>query len=63
MADYTLLTDDEFDRILADKVDETPGCSLLSIPGVYELLSEHFNNAVLEKWEQDNPELAYPNED
>src|SRR5690554_3017668 len=59
MADYTLLTDDEFDNRLAEKLDEMPGCAILTIDGVYEHIKEHFNNEVLEEWEQDNPVLAY----
>jgi hypothetical protein len=41
---------DDFDRILADLMDEQPASHLLSIPGVYEAVSEHFNNDVIDAW-------------
>lgn len=39
----------KFDEALAEILDESPASHLLSIPGVYEVLAEHFNNAVLDK--------------
>lgn len=60
---YDLCTDAEFDRYLATIVDEevqTGGAeALLTIPGVYEIIREHFNNEVLERWANDHPE-AWP---
>jgi hypothetical protein len=50
---FKKMTDEDFNRILADKIDEESGGSLLLIPGVYEVLSEHFNNEVLETWEEE----------
>lgn len=60
MPDYSKMTNEDFDHILAERVGETPGCVLLTLPGVYEALSEHFNNEVLEEWALTHPELAYP---
>lgn len=60
MPDYSKLTDQEFDRRLAQIVDRRPSSELLTVPGVYEALSEHFNNQVLEEWERANPILANP---
>ena len=41
-------TDSErFDEKLAEILDKNPASHLLSIPGVYEVVSEHFNNDVL----------------
>lgn len=41
---------EQFDSILAELVEKEPG--ILGIPGVYEIMSEHFNNEVLEIMEQ-----------
>jgi len=38
------------------------GANVLSVPGVYEVLSEHFNNDVLDEWAERNPDKAYPEE-
>jgi hypothetical protein len=52
MADYRTMTTEEFDDILETLCNEHTGAQLLRIPGVYEILSEHFNNDVLEYWEE-----------
>lgn len=49
--DYSQMTDEEFDSILAEVVAENAS-TLLSIPGIYEVVSEYFNNEVLDRWEQ-----------
>jgi hypothetical protein len=38
-----------FDAALAQLLDEQPASHLLSVPGIYEILAEHFNNDVLAK--------------
>lgn len=50
---YAKMTQDEFNRLLADVIDEeNPKASdLLMIGGIFEVLSERYNNAVLEKWD------------
>jgi len=40
---------ERFDAALAKMLDESPASHLLSVPGVYEALSEEFNNAVLDR--------------
>lgn len=50
MADYDKLTDDEFDSILYSFIPQ-PARYLLDIPGVYELVKEHYNDKVLTMWE------------
>ena len=50
MADYSKMTDAEFDRILRDILREMTGEQLLSIEGIYELVSEEFNNEILDRW-------------
>ena len=49
------MTNEEFDEILADIVKENAG-NLLTIPGAYEVFSEHFNNEVLSRWEIEQAE-------
>lgn len=49
---YANMTDEDFDRILARLVIENAAV-LLAIPGVYEVVSEYFNNDVLTIWEEE----------
>ena len=51
MSKYDKMTQENFDRILIEILDEWTGSQLLTFPGVYELLSEEFNNEVLNRWE------------
>jgi len=53
---YGKMTDADFDSILEEILNEHTGSQLLLIPGVYECVSEHFNNEVLDRWEQENPD-------
>lgn len=48
------MTNQEFEEILMEIMNEGPASSLLTIPGVYECVSEYFNNEVLERWENGN---------
>ncbi len=48
---YADLTHEKFDLILLEIVGEQSSGQLLAIEGIYEILAEHFNNAVLEDWE------------
>lgn len=50
MSDYSKMKQQEFDEILADIVAEMGAIELLRVPGIYEILSEHLNNAVLDEW-------------
>lgn len=63
-ADYSKMTSDDFDELLAERIDgfceNRGGSAVLQIPGIYEIMSEYFNNEVLEAWEEENPALAYP---
>lgn len=49
--DYDKMTNEEFDNILQELVKENAS-TLLTIPGAYEVFSEHFNNEVLHIWEE-----------
>ena len=46
-----VITDDEFDGILLSILEAEGAQTLLMIPGVYEILSEYYNNDVLGIWE------------
>lgn len=63
MADYSKMTDDEFNGILKEIVDGMSGAEILAIAGVYEVLREELNNEVLERWAGEHPELAWPEDD
>jgi hypothetical protein len=47
------ISQERFDQLLAEIMDESVASALLSIPGVYEAVSEHFNNDVLDRYEQE----------
>jgi len=53
MSRYDAMTTADFDRLLAAHLDETytAPSQLLAVAGVYELLAEECNNAVLEAWD------------
>ena len=53
------ITHKEFVRILGILIDQSPASNLLSVPGVYEVVSEDYNNAVIEYWEQEQESLGY----
>jgi hypothetical protein len=61
MTDYSTCSVEDFDKILSKIVDELPGSTLLTIPGIYEILSEYFNNDVLEEWK--NKQLEHNQEE
>lgn len=46
------ITDEEFFNILAEIIAGEPAQGILLIPGVYEPLSEHFNNEILAIWKK-----------
>lgn len=45
---YSTITDEEFDGVLLDMAKENID-EVLRLPGVYEIISEHFNNEVLDR--------------
>jgi len=47
------ITHEEFVDILQDILHEESVGELLTIPGIYEILSEEFNNEVLERYESE----------
>ena len=64
MPDYSKMTQKDFDNILQDicNTELFSASQWLSIPGIYEIMAEYFNNEVLEQWTNNNQELAYPEE-
>lgn len=51
---YAEMTSEDFFRILCELVDEMPASHWLKTNGdVYSILSEELNNAVLERWEEE----------
>lgn len=56
-ARFEPITTKEFDRRLAEHLDNLDGWDLLQIPGIYEVVSEHFNNIILEEYEDDNADF------
>ena len=47
---WAWVTTEMFDEAL-EKIVRNQGAGILSVPGVYEVLSEHFNNEVLDTLE------------
>ena len=51
MKDYSKMTTEEFDNILTEILQAEPHAgTVLHIPGIYEILAEYYNNAVLDEW-------------
>jgi hypothetical protein len=47
------ISDKDFDNALTAIVKEHTSESLMTIPGIYEILSEHFNNEAIERAEEE----------
>ena len=54
--DYSDLDDERFDQILEQIVGGLSAGQILAVPGVYEVLSEYFNDDVLSVWEKEETE-------
>jgi hypothetical protein len=55
--DFSWVTTELFDEELKEILDAEYAPDLLSIPGVYEILSEHFNNEVLTNLQRHREEV------
>jgi len=53
---YDKMSQGDFDRILMGILQDTKACELISVPGFYEIVSEEFNNEVLDRWEKEQGE-------
>jgi len=51
MGKYDDMTQEDFKKHLHRVLADQSANDMLLVPGVYEILAEHFNNAVLESWE------------
>lgn len=49
------LSTEKFNEIFESILDDTDVSEIMSIPGVREIVQEHFNNDVIEKWEAKYP--------
>jgi len=49
-----------FDAVLEELLDEHPASHLLTVPGIYEVVSEYYNNEVLARldYDEDEPECG-----
>lgn len=52
MSRYSKIKQEEYDSILIDILENITVSELLDIPGVYEAVSEEYNNEVLKIWEE-----------
>ena len=62
MADYTKMTDADFDRLLEKRVSNMTASEILSYGDVNMFFREELNNEILTDWEEENPDLAYPDD-
>jgi len=53
MKKYDKMTNDDFDRILVGILEESHASELISIPGIYEVVSEFYNNEILDRWDEE----------
>lgn len=66
---YAKVTTEDFDRLLAEVLYNEDICEngaaprLLAIPGIYEVLSEYYNNEILDAWDAEQAAAAMPDED
>lgn len=53
MNKYSKLTQEEFERRLSEMIDRKAASYLLTIPGIYNILSEEYNSDILDELEKD----------
>jgi len=56
-AKFGPISDKEYDRRLAECLSGMEVYDMLQIPGIYQAASEHFNNVILEEYEDDNDDF------
>lgn len=59
-ANYSSMTNDEFDTILTELVSQMTAIEILSYGVIKSILQEELNDKILEKWEIANPNRAFP---
>lgn len=50
---YAKMSNKDFERILETVITKHTASQLIQIPGIYEVVSEQFNNEILEEWEKE----------
>ena len=58
MADYSKMTQEDFDRLLLDILSEIKASQMIHVPGFHEVASEEFNNEVLDRWSNEQEEAS-----
>ena len=58
MRAYQEITNEEFDKRLKETIEDNAS-ALLLIAGVYEIVSEYYNNDILEDYEDDNEHFLH----
>ena len=53
MKGYDWITQEMFDDKLYETLDFVTAASLVTIPGIYEILSEYYNNQIIEELEME----------
>ena len=59
MAQRIDISTEDFDRILTEILEDTRPEAVLTIPGVYEILAEHYNNDILQIWEAEQADPRF----
>lgn len=56
MKKLSTMTNEDFNRLLCDLIDKhnVKASQLLSVPGVYEILSEEYNNEIIDAFMEEN---------
>ena len=54
MNPYANMTQNDFDIYLDKLTDQASKAEILSLPGVYEIVAEAYNNEVLKTWAEEN---------
>jgi hypothetical protein len=49
--DYSKMTQQDFDNILFEKLENMKASEIIRLPGIYEIVSEEFNNEILSEWD------------
>jgi hypothetical protein len=53
---YSQLTQERFDELVFELAREDGVDAVLTIPGVWEEVSEYYNNAALDRWQREQQE-------
>ncbi len=48
--EYAEMTHDDFVRLVTELAEKDGAAIIITIPGIWEILSEHYNNDALDLW-------------